>query len=192
MRCEYYFEATSTRCFWDSEDENAYHEAGHQVAAAAGGLPLLPEGILIYERADASKALSGYACYREGDFGEISHRDAVLTALIAGMRAQDREFPETAPHSSDENKLNDLLEHCGFVPTLERVNELCQQLLNQNWGAIEALATALLERPWEEVDEKERSCGAGRKKQLDGKSIATILETHGVSVGADTPGYDEP
>lgn len=186
MRCEYYFEATSTRCFWDSEDENAYHEAGHEVAAAAGGLLLLPEGILIYEGADASKALSGYACYQEGDLGDISHREAVLIALIAGMRAQDRKFPETAPRSGtpDESKLNDLLERCGRIPTPERVNELCQQLLTQYWGAIEALATTLLERPWEGVDEKERSCGAGRKKQLDGKSIATILEAHGVSVKA--------
>jgi hypothetical protein len=97
MKHHYDFPDNRIEC-WDSEGENAYHEAGHITIAAACGLELLPRGILIYEKASASKALLGHADYRDGDLDDLENRKHVLIALIAGVGAQDRQFPETQPH----------------------------------------------------------------------------------------------
>src|SRR5579863_8514121 len=140
MRCQYEFPGRGED--WDSEDENAYHEAAHITIANICGLELLPEGILIFESASASKKLEGSAYYREGDLDDIDNRKHVLVALIAGMRAQDLKFPETAPHSnlSDEPKFCEILRRFGCKPSREAVNEECSRLLGVHWHIIEATA----------------------------------------------------
>jgi hypothetical protein len=62
----------------------AYHEAGHIVVAAAWGLPLRPEGIMIGEDG------KGFACYwKEPDLTDSSVEANVL-ASFAGFWAEKR------------------------------------------------------------------------------------------------------
>jgi len=180
MRCHYEFPDGQAEDWWDSEDENSYHEAAHIAIANIYGLELLPEGILIFESASASKSLEGSAYYREGDLDDIENRKRVLVALIAGMRAQDRKFPEMAPHSSlsDEPKFCEILRRFDCKPSREAVNEECARLLGMHWPLIEATALALLQQPWRDAAEEERKSGWGRKKQLSLESILAIVRQH--------------
>lgn len=185
MRCEYRYDENNSRV-WDSEDENAYHEAAHAVTAADRGLLLLPGGVIIYEHADESRAVEGFTCYRQGDdLNDPVHRERVLVALIAGIRAQQRKFPESVMcgRGPDITTFFDILDR--FDPqreSVERVNKTCAQVLTEHWGAIEAIAAALLNCPWQDTDETERANGWGRKRQLDGKSVAAILTEHGITL----------
>jgi hypothetical protein len=175
MRCQYEFPGRGED--WDSEDENAYHEAAHITIANICGLELLPEGILILESTSASKNLEGNACYHEGDLDDIDNRKNVLVALMAGMRAQDLKFPETAPHYSlsDADKVFKILCRFDFKPSREAVNEECRRLLGVHWHVIEATALALSQQPWQDATEEERKSGWGRKKQLNRESILAIV-----------------
>jgi hypothetical protein len=167
MKCSY--EQDNQAICWDSEDENAYHEAAHIALAAVLGLELLPDGILIYELASPSKALEGFACYREGDLNDPDNRTKVLLALLAGVKAQDRQFPESKPHggAADIDKLFKIMTRFNWEPPVESVHENSALLVDAHWNVIEALATALQRQPWQEVNVEERRSGWGRKKQLD-------------------------
>ena len=185
MKCSY--EHDNRLTCWDSEDENAYHEAAHITVAAVLGLELLPEGILIYESAGASKALGGLACYREGDLDDPNNRMNVLSALLAGFKAQDRQFPESKPHGggTDIMKFYEIMTKFNWEPSQISVHENSVRLVDMYWDVIKALADALQQQAWQEVTEEERKNeGAGRKKQLDRNAIMNIIhDIPGTSLG---------
>jgi hypothetical protein len=61
----------------------AYHEAGHMVAAAIGGLGLRSEGLMIDRRG------WGLACYyREAEDSDV-WREAVIITSLAGFKAEN-------------------------------------------------------------------------------------------------------
>src|SRR5664279_4282946 len=72
----------------------AHHEAGHIVIAAAAGLRLRPEGIMVDTEAE------GLACYCKEPKNSDESREHVMLATLAGFFAQDRfcrerGYPET-------------------------------------------------------------------------------------------------
>jgi hypothetical protein len=159
-------------------DETAFHEAGHIVLAGATGMPLKHSGITIYEVSE--KVSDGYANYEENG-GE---KEAILMALLAGARAQLKQFPETrlVGTRSDEQKFRDLVKaHFG-----DRQRELSAKLipqvdsvLKESWSAVTSIVTGLSESPWIPVLSSEHT-KSRRKKQMNGHALAAILQRHGI------------
>ena len=159
--------------------ETAYHEAGHIVVAAATGLPLRPAGITVYEV--VNNVTDGFAVYAEDE----PQREMVLMALLAGVRAQLRQFPNSwiGGAHSDECKFREIVRlhfRDQWREMSEKLIPLVDQLLEKHWSAVAGIAERLVEIPWIPVQNAEHP-RATRKKQLDGDAVAAILQRVGIT-----------
>jgi hypothetical protein len=170
----------------NSLEPTAYHEAGHIVAAAVEGLTLRPAGITVYRITET--VTSGFAAYREKNvdgtpFDDLK-REGMMVALMAGVNAQVKVSGEgTAGSGNDADKFMKLLdEHYkdDWNNTQDRIYARVQLLLKNHWGAVVAVASAVMEATWAPVEPGEFP-EAQRKKQLDGNSIATMLKELGIT-----------
>jgi hypothetical protein len=175
--------------------EVAHHEAGHVVIAALLGLRLRSEGLMIDTIGE------GLGCYCKEPGGSDVLRERVIVATFAGCFAQNRFCKEqsrppleyfTITFSTDWVEARGIVtkvsnDHLGgrsivaFQECLERQSE---QLVAENWLAIDAVASALLARDWEPV--KPLRSGNRWSKQAMAKYIAgdeavSILEQCGIA-----------
>jgi hypothetical protein len=138
----------------------AHHEAGHVVIAAALGLRLRPEGIMVGQDAQ------GLACYcKEPDDADASV-EANIIASFAGCYAENhfrglygselRDYL-TVMWSLDWKEARGIESRLSYeylagrnIPTVhDALEQRAQQLVVQNWSAIECLAQVLLSKEWE-------------------------------------------
>jgi hypothetical protein len=179
------------------QERTAHHEPGHVVVAAAQGLRLRPEGVMV----DPSGW--GLGCYRKESDGSDELRKSILLATFAGYYAEkrfceDHSFTIADPKSwfysnpdgyeasilvsemSVENLTN------GSVPTtfLELQKEARQQV-ERRWTAIKEVAITLLSKNWE--PRKLLASGARWSheddtvaKYVTGSEIIEILARHNI------------
>ena len=175
----------------------AHHESGHIVIAAVQGLRLKPEGLTV------DPFGWGLACfYKEPDESDQS-RERIIIATLAGFKAENhfrtkrshplrneqavidscdwRESRKMIPEFSDAYFLN---ENVGTI--LRKLEGRSEQLVGQQWAAIEALAKALLAKNWEPI----KPLKSGGKwshemettaKYVPGKEAIGILAEHGIT-----------
>lgn len=138
----------------------AYHEAGHIVVAAALGLCLRPEGIMVGQDAQ------GLACFCKEPDGTDASVEANILASFAGFYAEKRlrAMCGYKPRdffaviwSSDwtearriEKLFSDNYLAGRTIPGVQETLEVrAEQLVAQYWSPVEALAQTLLSRDWE-------------------------------------------
>ena len=178
----------------------AHHEAGHIVVAAAQGLRLRPEGLSVDPSGE------GLACYCKQPDGSDLLRERISVATFAGFYAERRfcearsyPLPDAADwfrDSLDGREARKLISEMSVenlsersVPVTQGKLQLqSQQLVEQHWPAIEALATALLARDWEPLRPL-KSGGAWSKettaKYVAGDEAVRILERYGLPAVCD-------
>jgi hypothetical protein len=166
----------------------AHHEAGHIAIAAAQELRLRPEGIMVDLRGD------GLACYyKEPDESAIS-RGRIIVATLAGFRAEKRFRAESSYAERDEMDVinsDDGRDARTLMTTLpgeywsnhRKLESRLEDLIEQHWLAIKALARALLAK----VPEPLRPLKSGGQWSHDtkaryvlGKEVVTILGEFGI------------
>ncbi len=172
----------------------AHHEAGHIVIAAARALKLRPGGLCIDPRGD------GLACYCNKPDASTLSRERIIVATFAGFYAQSR-FNEEFDYrvdaispshffsvSSDGNEVRELLglmmeefKNSSNVRELQRQSE---QLVEQHWPAIKALASALLAKDWEPLRPVKNGgawSNSTTAKYVAGEEATRILERYGIT-----------
>ena len=172
----------------------AHHESGHLVVAAANGLELRKEGLII----DASG--EGLACYNKDPKGSDVLRSRIIIASYAGFRAEER-FCEA--HSLPDPTLGiiDTLDwrearallneiSCenlfrGSVPStrIELENQ-STQLVDQHYAAITALASVVLSKEWEPLPVLKSGANWSHEKVakcVRGNEVIAVLALHGIS-----------
>jgi len=173
----------------------AHHEPGHIVVAAAHGLRVKPEGLILDSLGE------GLACYsRQLDSSDAS-RICVLLATFAGYYAE-RQFRERRGYpvvdekywffySYDGHEARQLLGGLstesllnGNVPaTQAKLQTQSKDMVAQHWDAIEALAMALLAKPFEEwrpLKSGTKLSSATTARYLPGEEVVSILRRHGI------------
>jgi hypothetical protein len=175
--------------------EVAHHEAGHVVIAAALGLRLRSEGLMI------DTVGEGLACYCKDPAGSDALRERVMVATFAGCFAQNRFCKEQSrPPLEYFNTIfsTDWKEARGIVTKLsnehlagrsivafeEDLERQSGELVAENWLAIETVACALLAQDWEPL--KPLRSGNQWSKQIMAKYITgdeavRILERCGIA-----------
>jgi hypothetical protein len=135
----------------------AYHEAGHVVIGSVGRIPLRKQGICIDQKG------AGYSHYKTmrltgvKNVGRDPRRDKAIRSTQAGYLSQEkyylRFFKQLPPSgsSNDTNYVNGLLDEMydsrqQFFEEKDRLAAETQQLVNQHWQAIEAIAQTLIRK----------------------------------------------
>jgi hypothetical protein len=179
----------------------AYHEAGHIVIAAARGLALRPDGLMVISDGNG---LSVYCTQPEAS---DHSRESVIVSTFAGYYASKRFCDEHSyPDLLDRNVVisPDWLEARKIIDMLSaeylsgndlwtvqhRLEKESKRLVDQHWLVIEALAMALLARNPEPM----RPLKTGEKwwlqdgmvRYMAGEEAVEILAQHG------TPAVCEP
>lgn len=159
-------------------DETAYHEAGHIVIAAVGGLDLKPKGIVIYEVRDKA---DGWAFYWE----DKPLWESILRATRAGQIAQLKQFPKSEFRGGQHDvqrffavvkeEFGEL--RCGEF--WERISGEVKVLLDAHWPAVVEIVEVVLRSGWLSVAPREHPL-ATRKKVVDGEALVAILFGHGI------------
>jgi len=179
----------------------AHHEAGHVVIAAAQKLKLRPEGISV----DASGC--GLACYwKQLDASDLS-RERVIVASLAGFKAEERlrkesSYPALDPLgvilSPDAREAREqILKLSAGDISNENPNSILAKLENRSeclvkvhWLAIQALATALLDKDVEPLKPLKSGGTWSREnettaKYVKGEEVVSILERYGIAAVCD-------
>ena len=163
----------------------AYHEAGHIVVAAVQGLKLRKRGL----RIDQKGAGIAYYESKQPDgstsVGEDPLRVAAIISAYAGRFAQIRFFrPEpcpTSPSCRDMDQARELVgemwtEHNTRCAKDVEFRERSKIYVDQHWQVIEALAEALLARPWAFQRNVERRWSHQyQEKYMEGGEVASFL-----------------
>jgi hypothetical protein len=182
----------------DLEDERisaAYHEAAHVVIAAVLGLRLRTEGVMI------DTAAKGLGCYCKDPGESNALREHVMLTTFAGFFAQNRFLKERAYPQVEYLQLiwsedwreargiasklsNEYLATRGILTTQEELEQRSDQLVAENWRAIEFVASVLLTKEWEPL--KPLKSGSQWSKQslakyLSGEEVVQILEQFGIT-----------
>ena len=156
----------------------AYHEAGHIVVASVLGMALKSEGVTVWEMAQGETFGAASIWEDERDW------ERTLIFLRSGVKAQLKQFPQFWTNTTG------LSDDCGFFRIVrehfgDRKNELKERidlqtdlLLDKHWSAVEAIAQAVTAGDWKPAEDG--GIEAKRKKQLDGLTLAAILEKHGI------------
>ena len=173
----------------------AGHEGSHVVIAAAEGLRLRPEGIMVDPYGH------GLACFcKEPDGSDLS-RERIIVATLVGFRAEKRFREERSYPARDEL---DVIWNADSRETRKLLSELpgdyysnerklenrLEDLIEKHWPLIEALATALLAKDWEELKPL-KSGGtwshesASTAKYLVGEEVVSILRRYGIHAVCD-------
>ncbi|SRR6266480_2252771 len=174
----------------------ARHEPGHIVVAAAQGLRVRQEGIILDSFGE------GLACYCKQPDGSDVSRKRTIVATFAGFYAERRFREQNAYaltdqeywfyYSSDGREANDLLSAIsienllnGNVPaTRVTLQSQSKQLVEQHWAAVEALASTLLAKDWQDwmpLKSGAKFSPATTAKYLRGEEVVTILARHRIS-----------
>ena len=173
----------------------ARHESGHLVIAAVRGLRLKPEGLMV----DPSGF--GLACYHDAPEETDAARERNILAVLAGFAVEKRFREEHAYRARDsvDVALNDdnikartLLGKLNGIYAVNdsRLRKQLDDLIDQYWRSIEALASALLGKNWEPIRPL-RSRGQWSHpdeimaKYVSGEEAAQILSQQGVSAVCD-------
>jgi hypothetical protein len=173
----------------------AHHESGHIVLAAVEGLRLKPEGLMV----DPSGW--GLACYHDAQEKTDAARERNILAVLAGF-AVEKSFREEhlyPPRDSldviwnDDNvKARTLLGKLNGIYGLNdaRLRNQLEDFIGQHWPAIEALASALLQKNWEPIKLLKSGVRWSHPdetvaKYVPGEEAVTILAHHGVSAICD-------
>ncbi|MFZ0913137.1 MAG: hypothetical protein WBQ76_07320 [Candidatus Korobacteraceae bacterium] len=174
----------------------AHHEAGHIVIAAAMGLRLRPEGIMV------DKGAWGLACfYKEPDESDES-KESIIVATVAGYLAQKRFCEEHGyscplPDDLEVTLSPDSKEARGIETNLSRqylgkrtvpeVHELLQQraaeLVLQHWPAIEAVAREVASKslaPLKPLKSGTQWSDQTSARSLPGDEVVKIVERFGI------------
>ncbi len=174
----------------------ARHESGHIVIAAVRGLRLKPEGLMV----DPSGF--GLACYHDAPEETDAARERNILAVLAGFAVEKRFREEHAytPRDSMDVALNDdnvkartLLGKLNGIYAVNdsRLRKQLNDLIEQYWCSMEALASALRGKNWEPI----RPLKSGGQwshpnetmaKYVGGEEAAQILAQQGVSAVCGT------
>jgi hypothetical protein len=180
----------------------AYHEAGHVVIGAIGRIPLRQAGI----RVDQEGA--GYSHYKTmkvkgvKNVGRDPKREKAIRSTQAGYISQEkyylRFFKQLPPSGSfnDTNYINALLDEMydarqQFFDEKDRLTAEAQQLVDQHWQAIEAIAQTLMKKT-----PKSQAPGTGERRwstqllqrQLDGYEVVTLLNQFNIRASVELAG----
>ena len=178
-----------------------YHEAGHVVVAAALGLRLRPEGIMVGQDA------KGLACYWKEPDGTDASVEANVLASFAGFCAEKRLRSMRGLQLRDyfgvifstdwkearvlQGKFSsDYFGDKGRRTTHDELEAKAEQLIAQHWSAIEVLAEALLSCQWESKKPFESGTqwsDAEQAKSLLGAEIVEILAALGITAQSTPP-----
>ena len=171
----------------------AHHEAGHMVIAAAQGLRLRPEGLML----DASG--DGVAWYHKQPDGSDLSRERIIVATLAGFRAENRFREERSyrergelevtlsPDGREARKLLMELQGEYFSNERKQGNRL-DSLIEQHWLTIKALATALLAKNPEPLQPLKSGATWSHQKTaryLVGNEVVSILVRCGIVADRD-------
>lgn len=173
----------------------AHHEAGHIVIAAALGLPLRSEGIMVDTDAE------GLACYcKEPEESDYS-RERVMLATFAGCYAQNTFCGANGYPALEDSarigsgdwyearrifiKLSDLyLADQGIKAAQESIERQSETLVAERWLIIETVAEALLAKNWEPVKPLKsggRWASGELAKYLIGDEVVNIVARFGIT-----------
>jgi hypothetical protein len=173
----------------------AHHEAGHIVIAAALGLPLRSEGIMVDTDAE------GLACYCKEPEESDHSRERVMLATFAGCYAQNR-FCGANGYPALEDparigsgdwyearrisiKLSDgYLADQGIKAAHESIERQSETLVAERWPIIGTVAKALLAKDWEPVKPLKsggRWASGELAKYLIGDEVVNIVARLGIT-----------
>lgn len=168
----------------------AYHEAGHITIAAAQQIPLKERGIRIDQK---GSGVSNYKVAKPNgtaNAGPDAKREKTIQSTQAGYIAQAKYYlrffdrlPESGS-SSDTDGINGLVEEMysdrnACEDAKAKLFKEAEQLVEQHWQAIEALAQTLLKKEWtsQAPPSGERRWSTQlREKKMDGSEIAAFLQ----------------
>ncbi len=174
----------------------AYHEAGHIVIAAVRGLTVRPDGLMVISNGD------GLCVYCTQPDESDPSRVNVVVSSFAGYFAAKRfceehscpnlldPLPQTSPDWKDARTViatfsEEYLAGEGPMAVLLRLEKESKHLVAQYWGAIEALAIALLAKDPEPMRPLKTgevwSNETGPVRYMDGGEAVEILARHGIA-----------
>jgi len=173
----------------------AYHEAAHAVIAVKEGLALKPGGIRIDQRGNGFSYYKAVKLTGAKNVGPDPERDKSIRSAQAGFISQEKFYKRYfqnlpgAGSSSDTDYINGLLEEMYSTrnecdDAKAKLAEETRDLVEQNSQVIEALAQALLKKPWKsQAPSGERRWSTQlAEKKMDGSEIAAILDQFGINV----------
>jgi hypothetical protein len=166
---------------------SAHHEPGHVVVAAAQGLKLRPEGVMI----DPSGF--GLGCFDSETYGSDEIRKRVVVAIFAGYYAE-RRFCRNSSYSileppsewfrlncdgTDARKLAPPSDFYDLMPEAERI-------VDEHWPLIKKLAVELQSRSWEAIKPLPSGFqwwndGETMAKYIIGEELIPIMSAHGIA-----------
>ena len=163
----------------------AYHEAGHTVVAVTLGMPLRNRGIHIDTKGNGI----AYYWFRtpenlDNSPQDIIERERTIISTEAGFIAQRKFYASCPPggNLNDRDQSIKLLDEMyqnrnDWIGAQQRLLAQAERLVETFWGAIEALATALLAKPLTvRADDPERQWSTDRlEKWIDGSEVVSIL-----------------
>ena len=173
----------------------AHHEAGHIVIAAALGLPLRSEGIMVDTDAE------GLACYCKEPEESDHSRERVMLATFAGCYAQNRFCGANGyPALEDPARIGSgdwyearrisiklsvaYLADQGIKAAHESIERQSETLVAERWPIIETVAEALLAKYWEPVKPLKsggRWASGELAKYLIGDEVINIVVRFGIT-----------
>jgi hypothetical protein len=154
------------------------------VVAAALGLPIGSDGIHV------DGCGQGYASYdpTESNGSSEIEKERAIMSFLAGELAQRRFYADCSSSHADILWARSLLREIypdekSQSEAESRLRSEARALVAQFWPAIEAVATALWNKPWTPVPEEEKSRNgfmSNDERCLDGFEILGILERFGI------------
>jgi hypothetical protein len=180
----------------------AYHEAGHVVIGAVGRIPLRKQGIRVDQEG------MGYSHYKTMKVTGVRHvgrdpkREKAIRSTQAGYMSQEkyylRFFKQLPPSGSfhDTNYINGLLDEMydsrqQFFDEKNRLAAETQQLVNQHWQAIEAVAQTLIKKTPKSqapLSGERRWSTQLSEKQLDGYEVVALLTQFNIRASVELAG----
>jgi hypothetical protein len=174
----------------------AYHEAGHFVIAAARGLALRPDGLMVISNGN------GFCVYATQPDKSDPSRESVILSSFAGYWAAQRfcnehscselldPVPQTSRDWQDARKIigelsEEYLTEKSLMTVQLRLEQESKRLVDQYWPPIEALAMSLLAKdpePMRPLKTGERwSNETEPVRYMEGAEAAAILVSQGIA-----------
>jgi hypothetical protein len=161
-----------------------YHEAGHMVVAAVLNLLIGRDGIHV------DGCGQGYASYEptESNGSSALEKERAIMSFLAGDLAKLRFYANCSTCHADMLLARNLLREIypdekSQSEAESRLRSEARALVEQFWPAIEAVATAVWNKPWTPVPEEEKGRNgfvSNDERCLDGFEILGILERFGI------------
>jgi len=177
----------------------AHHEAGHIVIAAVEELRLRPEGLAVDTRG------GGMACYgKRPDGSDLSLR-RIIVATYAGVYAEKRLCDERSYRPPDADRLwqfgdwdeahkrlceisAESLSNGTADATKAELQSRSEQLVEQNWLTVKALAANLLAKdlePLKLLKSGDKWSDETTARYLAGHEVVGMLDRYGIAAVCD-------